>query len=342
MPACCPVGQQGVPVVNADQTVIILWDAATKTQHFIRKASFVSEAEDFGFLVPSPTVPELAESGNDAFPYLFKLTEPEVKKLPRPAGGTGCGCGSVLAPQAASPGVANQPAVQVHLEKEVAGFKAAVLETKSGTDLVRWLKDNGYSYSKQVKEWAEPYLEEGWLITALKLAQGKASQDKRVAAAALRMSFKTERPLFPYREPDYINAVETVGAKKRLLRIYFLAEARYRGVNPSELWSGRVVWAHPLNGETRRKILDLLKLPPDVGPAEWWLTEFEDNWAYRIVADDLYFQPDKLQNPLKRDPVIEYVVAPTPWPADLAACAALAAVALPSLIRRVRRAGTSL
>src|SRR5262245_64412453 len=81
--ACCPAGPTGKPVVNADQTVIIIWDAATKMQHFIRKASFKSEADDFGFLVPSPSQPELDESGNDAFPYLLKLTEPEIKNVPR-------------------------------------------------------------------------------------------------------------------------------------------------------------------------------------------------------------------------------------------------------------------
>ena len=52
-PACCPVPPRGKPVVNADQTVVILWDAATQTQHFIRQASFKSEADDFGFLVPT-------------------------------------------------------------------------------------------------------------------------------------------------------------------------------------------------------------------------------------------------------------------------------------------------
>src|SRR5262245_22069266 len=62
--ACCAVFPSGKPVVNADQTVIIIWDAASKTQHFIRQASFQSEADDFGFLVPSPSQPERAESGN--------------------------------------------------------------------------------------------------------------------------------------------------------------------------------------------------------------------------------------------------------------------------------------
>ena len=29
--ACCPAPPSGEPVVNADQTVILIWDAATKT-----------------------------------------------------------------------------------------------------------------------------------------------------------------------------------------------------------------------------------------------------------------------------------------------------------------------
>ena len=52
--ACCPAPPSGKPVVNADQTVLIIWDAAAKTQHFIRQASFTSQADDFGFIVPSP------------------------------------------------------------------------------------------------------------------------------------------------------------------------------------------------------------------------------------------------------------------------------------------------
>src|SRR5262249_60607618 len=84
IPACAPAPPLGKPVVNADQTVIILWDAANRTEHFIRKASFQSEADDFGFIVPSPSQPELEESGSDAFPYLQKLTEPEVRRRLRP------------------------------------------------------------------------------------------------------------------------------------------------------------------------------------------------------------------------------------------------------------------
>ena len=62
--ACCAVAAGGVPVVNADQTVIIWWDKANRMEHFIRKASFRGGGESIGFLVPTPSRPQLEESGN--------------------------------------------------------------------------------------------------------------------------------------------------------------------------------------------------------------------------------------------------------------------------------------
>lgn len=332
-PACCPAPPSGKPVVNADQTVILLWDAAAKTQHFIRKASFRSDADDFGFLVPSPAQPELSESGNDAFPYLQKLTEPERKKVPRPSGGIGCGCG-------AAPGLRNvqvAEGVQVLEEKLVAGFKAAVLEAGSAKDLVRWLADNGYAFSPEVEAWARPYVEAGWKITALKVAKpenGKAN--KGVAASALRMSFKTDRPLFPYREPDPTAPSKALGAKQRHLRIYFLAEARYQGELTKEVpWTGKVAWANKLSTDDRRRALELLKLPQTTGPEEWWLTEFEDNWPYRAAPADVYFRRAAEQSTVKRPPIIEYTASA--WPGDVMACALAVALVAPPLLRRARR-----
>jgi hypothetical protein len=222
LPACCAVTLPGKPVVNADQTVIILWDAGRQTQHFIRKASFKSEADDIGFIIPSPTQPELEESGNEAFPYLAKLTEPPIKRTLTPVG-FGCGARTLHHDMPAP------PEVTVLQQKEVAGFTAVVLEAKSAGALSDWLAQHGFALSKEVRAWAEPYVEQGWKFTALKVGKDRANQTKTVAAAALRISFKTDRPLFPYREPDPQSDAEALKAEDRLLRIYFIAEARYRG-----------------------------------------------------------------------------------------------------------------
>src|SRR5262245_48435708 len=124
-PACCPAPPPGSRVLNADQTVVILWDADRKMQHFIRQASFKSEADDFGFLIPSPNEPELNESGNGAFPYLADVTKPEVITQKRPAGGGGCGCAAtMMAPGEAANRRKDEPAVQALKERTVGGGPA--------------------------------------------------------------------------------------------------------------------------------------------------------------------------------------------------------------------------
>jgi hypothetical protein len=333
LPACCPAPPSGKPVVNADQTVILLWDPDSKTEHFIRQASFKSDADDFGFLVPTPAQPVLKESGNDAFPYLRKLTEPEKRQVQAPSG-VSCGCGSKNAV-----GLSNGalPQVTVLQEKLVAGFHAVVLEAKSGSDLTRWLQDHGYAYSPEVAAWARPYVESGWKITALKVA--KASDDKKdktVAASALRISFRTDRPLFPYREPDPRSQAAALDAKHRLLRIYFIGDARYRGELTREVpWTGTVAWANELKAADRTEMLARLKLPETTGPARWWLTEFEDDWPYRVAPADVYFSRDQDQSSVKRPPIIEYVSSPLPR--DVMVYAIATALVLPPLARRLRR-----
>lgn len=327
--ACCPAPPKGKPVVNADQTVIILWDAAAKMQHFIRQASFKSDADDFGFLVPSPTEPELDESGNEAFPYLLKLTEPEIKKVAR-GGGGGCAC-MITAPSDASRGpksAPKEPEVKVLQDKLVAGFHASVLEAKSATALVGWLKENGYAFSPEIEAWAKPYVDGGWKITALKVVKDKdAANGKGVTAAALRISFKTDRPVFPYREPDYKSAADALGAKQRMLRIYFLADARYDGELTKETpWTGKVAWAGKLDAEQRTKVLKQLKLPETTGPSDWWLTEFEDNWPYKVAPADVYFSKAASQDVVKREPTIQYVSATLPRDGSIYALAAVAII----------------
>jgi hypothetical protein len=332
LPACCPAPPSGKPVVNADQTVVLLWDPATKTQHFIRQASFKSDADDFGFLVPTPTQPQLEESGNDAFLYLLKLTEPEKRTMPRPSSGMSCGCAAEKYAGSALP----KAHVTVLAETFVAGFHAVVLEATSAAVLVDWLKEHGYAYSPQVEAWAKPYVEKGWKITALRVAKDKSGKaDQTVAAGALRLSFKTDVPLFPYREPDPATAAAALGAHNRLLRIYFIADARYQGeLTRDQPWTGKVTWAGKLADEDRKKLLGMLKLPENTGPAQWWLTEFEDEWPYRAAPADLTFARASDQDPVRRPPIIEYVALPLP--ADGTVYALAAALVVPPLVRRCR------
>src|SRR5947209_5509893 len=122
--ACSVASPANKPVEIADESAIIVWDSATGTEHFIRRATFKSAAQDFGFLVPTPTKPELAEADDVAFKELARITAPKVVTQPRPSsGGCSIGCSEAKRDFAASPGN-----VQVLDEQRVAGYDAVVLE----------------------------------------------------------------------------------------------------------------------------------------------------------------------------------------------------------------------
>lgn len=306
--ACCAVSMRGSAVVNADQKVILLWDQAKQTQHFIRQANFRTAGESVGFLVPTPTRPQLEESGNDAFPYMASITTPkEPMHLTIPFG-----C-------SAMPRDSN--GVRVIEEKTVAGYETVVLAADSGKGLIAWLNAHGYAYTKEAAAWAEPYLTTGWFITAMKLAKpskgSPAGPATGLAAAALRITFKTDRPLFPYREPDSRADAASLGVTRRSLRIYFVAEARYEGHFLSgPAWSGHVLWSRPLSNGQRSELLQKLQLPATTGPAKFWLTAFTDAWPYGIAPGDVYFRPAATQRklgaystPASMDPVLPALLA---------------------------------
>ena len=118
--ACGPAPPRDVVVEVASETAIIVWDATTKTQHFIRRAAFNASAkesakvEDFGFLVPTPSQPVLEEADDKAFDELARVTAPKTETRKRPSGGCALGCGG----GAPSP---TGESVLVLEEKHVAG-----------------------------------------------------------------------------------------------------------------------------------------------------------------------------------------------------------------------------
>jgi Uncharacterized protein conserved in bacteria (DUF2330) len=353
---CAVAPPFGESVRMADESAIIIWDAATKTQHFIRRATFSSSARDFGFLVPTPTKPELAEAGDEGFNALAGLTEPRIVTQSAPSGGGGCGCGSVMSPMIAGSAHKAEQTVDVLESKRVAGYDAVVLQADNAGELSKWLKDHGYESSPALTEWVEPYVKKGWKITAFKIARddaaapagtaktgpatARAPGEAQMSTSAVRMTFHTEHPFFPYREPPGAPPATSGPNPERLLRVYFVAAGRVKGTlgEGGKPWGdvarARVVWANKLVDANRDSVLRQLKLSEETPPASWWLTEFEDHSSPRPGTDDVYFSLDEDQSTVERPPIVQYVSANLP---GCVMCYALALyLFLPRLLRRRR------
>ena len=137
-PGCGVAPHEGQYVAVADESALIVWDEATKTEHFVRRARFEGTAYDFGFLVPTPTRPQLAEADETLFDDLSALTAAkivyETREVARDVFDFGCGCGG-LAPMGAEPaaGKAEAPGGFAVLEQSrVGNLDYAVLAFKPG------------------------------------------------------------------------------------------------------------------------------------------------------------------------------------------------------------------
>jgi len=212
----------------AEEVAAIVYDDLTGIEHFVRKATFQTTSADFGFLVPTPTVPELVEASPAVFDALAKMTEPKVEVRRIETTDFGCAgpkAGAQFAnvkaladgpPTAAAPG-----GVRVAQQVQVAGYEAVTLKADDPKQLTAWLGKNGYVSRPSLTEWFEHYTKAKWVITAFKLGEGAQAEGNgqfRVDNRLVRMSFKTDRAIYPYREPADA-AAQAGPTADRLLRV---------------------------------------------------------------------------------------------------------------------------
>jgi hypothetical protein len=326
------------PVEIASEDAVILWDPATRTEHFVRRATFGSAASDFGFLVPTPTRPALAEAGEAAVEGLEALSAPRVEYTTRRGGPElALSCLFLWTRGAAAPvsaaRTAPAPPVRVIERRNVAGFDAAVLQADDPNALTGWLRDNGYEARPALAPWLARYTATHWFITAFRIAPGSGEGPARTQA--LRMTFTTDQPFFPYREPA--DSHPDAGPA-RLLRVHFIAPGRVQGRvgEAAAAWRGEATYAAPLT-DAERRLRELLPEGQGALPEHPWLTVFEDRAARRPGDAELVFSaaPDVRLEPVER---IERVVPGVPIFVDWIALLAVAAWLIARLLFRRRRA----
>lgn len=301
----------------ASEEALVVWDSARKLEHLVRTAEFQGGSGAFGFLVPVPALPEIAEADERIFETLERFWEsqrPEQDEW-RFEGLTSL---TMRTRSAALPAAAG---VTVLATARVAGMDATVLDAESPGALASWLEARAFSLRPELVSYVEPYVRERFKIVAFQYARDASTP--LVGSRAVRLSFATDRPFFPYREPS--DAARPVPAR---FRLHVLATTSVSGVlGEARLpWPATVRYAGPFTEEP----------PPFARLSSPWITMFEELVQTRPVAGDLYLEPAAAPRP---SPATPRIVEKT-WgiPIELALVAfALAGVALAVVVRR--RAG---
>lgn len=307
--------RKGEKVEATNESALVVWDAASKTEHLVRTATFSAGAADFGILVPTPAKPEVAPADPAVFAALSDITRPRTvvetryqspeiswrRLLP-----TGFGAGGG--------GFANVPPRKMEVEeKPVGDLTAAVIKADDPKAVADWLEKNGYETRPGLADWLKWYADHKWYVTAFKVAapaEGR-SGSSYPTAPAVRLTFTTESPVFPYREP----ADQKADDGSRLTKVYLLADAKYDAQLPGGGWSGRTAWSNDAPKEGVEKVFADGKLPGGLAAKPWHLTEFEDLSGPKPGAGELSFAPAADRAAVERQPylVYEYREYPAAW-----------------------------
>jgi hypothetical protein len=329
-------GAGGGPVKVAWETATIVWDPATKTEHFIRSAAFNSDGKPMGFLVPTPTPPKL--KALDPFSVSWGLgafqreIAPKVVVRKRPVYRLSPTWdffpSSRSATKTAQTALAGQMrgGVDVLSQGQVGSYQTAVLRADDSQALLAWLKTNKFEVDARLTEWLDPYVSKGWAITAFRFAPVAP----QFVTEPIRLSFKTDRPFYPYREPR-----DTRTGAQRSLRVYFVSPERVEGQLENGAWGTRAEHSGPLHIRTVYDVAAGFELPQGLFQGRR-LTSFLDATASRPPSE-LYFDRAADQSKVALPPVVRVEEDPVYIPKGSAASALAFGVLGAALIRRRRK-----
>jgi hypothetical protein len=305
--ACAPVMREGASIRVVGEEALIVWDPVHQIEHFVRRGDFETDAPSFGFLVPTPSVPTLTAATEAAFGRLGEAIRPEVRRVRRWTIAAPLCLGMLMLPQRSMQVTAGQ-SVRVLSQTRVAGYDAAVLEASDAAALTEWLRAHDYPSRPALVSWLAPYVADRWKITAFKVAK-QGETDTSVGLQAVRLTFASDAPFYPYREPE--DATDSPG---RSLRVFLVTPGRMEGRLGAERtpWPATLEYARPV-----RRAATLLAgaLPESLVPAGAWLSSYLDLVSRRPAAD-LFFARAESQSEVVPPPDVHEDLVEIPFPAE--------------------------
>jgi hypothetical protein len=312
-------------VYESDQKAAIVYKDGV--EDLFISVTVKGNSEQFAWLVPTPSKPEVSEGPDNLFSELSEYAVQKDTFLEKYMNWFLGYSGDIVTMDSASKKSIGLnatesyvPKVEVVEEKQVGAYDIAVLEADNATVLEKWLNDNGYSATFSKDKVVNDYIKKGWFFTAMKVNQDfqtSAVEDgiSTGTIAPVYFRFKTDKMVYPLKissvtvstdsldeemEVDYDSELYNSSYYGRSIArdyqyqnidMYIFSDKKYEASN----YDGYVSYAEKMSGKKVNKFFE----PVKEFQGTYFLTRV--NFSAYEVSDfkaDMFFREHKDQKEL--------------------------------------------
>ena len=282
--ACGLIWPGDQPSSMVSENALVVWNADRHREHLIRSVKFQANGQALGFIVPVPSLPDVADSNSHVFQDLEAELERqrpvEYKFFFNKQEPVGASFGSKGLDSAAVPGSAGVSVVRTFTLED---FDVKVLKADSLEPLELWLTENTFKMRPALKLWLDNYLSQKWYFVVFKFRN--TSHNQEFESKNVRISFAAQAPIYPYRDSQ-----DTIPDPQRLLRLYFISDEPY-----STDWPPAQA---PETSATILRFSNIVDVKSDITEMNLaknlWLKTWDDSTKIRPDRD-LVFKKDKVK-----------------------------------------------
>ncbi|MCA9753316.1 MAG: DUF2330 domain-containing protein [Gemmatimonadetes bacterium] len=249
------------------------------TEDLVLSVRFEGATEEFGWIVPLPSAPEISSCPIEVFEELSKATQDRQTRRSRRANRMHTTLGS-------------ESGVEVLSVETVGAFEATTISSASGESLDDWLREHRFHLPDRAAPVLGRYAEDGWVFVALRV-RPEASDAETSGALAdgtihpVQFRFATEEPVFPLE-------ISSLGGHESTVLLYVIArEALVPAAGQPGEWKTQVHsrprfhwYSLGLYGAAAREAISVLPDPPD----GWLLTKSRATLTTAQMRD-VFFEP---------------------------------------------------
>ncbi|HEY2748786.1 MAG TPA: DUF2330 domain-containing protein [Polyangia bacterium] len=229
---CFALGSTATPVVQAGERILFSHDGDNVVAYI--QIKYQGQADEFGWLVPLPSVPTLELGTDELFTMLDSATLPKyvTQNVVENCDGTvssGSGCNFNLGGSAPSSGgdfFESDMGVAASFDMGTGGlvvaqaslgpYDYAVLKADDESAMLQWLDDNHYFVPTGTMTAIAPYIHPGGYFLALKLRGGEPTG----AITPIVLSYASDLPMIPITLTQ-VSAIDNMGVE-----VWVAGEAR--------------------------------------------------------------------------------------------------------------------